>query len=662
MGRRRIWLGIWAFCMALLFSMPSRGLNRYLKVGFNQNLPPFQFIDGDGQFAGVHVEMLEAIGENRGYSFTFVPFDTNRACLEALSAGQVDLAMGIIPDSLPKDSGFVCADVLTSSQLCMVVRNDVLEQNLPITTAVYASDTIQHTLLANLGIHQFIAAGNQRMVYARHLSDPSTAMIGVKDSLLYQLIQDGAEDAYTVRYNYLDTIDFGLLVRRGDGELLRAMNESVSQFKASPAYESLCNRWLPNSDQKARLDRAIRQITTGSVIVAALVLGYSIIMRRIQQMLKRQVAQQTQEIQRASQELEKQFAQLQDENDLRNRIIKYSPSGMLLFDLDYNVVLMNKSACGIAGQAESWVGRSAREVPVFREILEKEGPSVFVPGMTVENGILRLGDSPGQMRVYSYLLYQVNQYGRVAGVLLSVSDMTKAERMQQAEFDKQKSQALTRIAAGIAHEIRNPLMSIGTFATLVGTRGEDKQVQESFAKYVPGEVDRINRLIESLIHYAKPAKRQTERVDLNQLLEDSLALVRPVLRKTGFLLAAHLQPEAYILADRDQIRQVLTNILINGIQAMEQKSAAQQPAQPLTLTVELTQEGEKWRLRIRDEGIGMTEAELQACRDPFFTTKEAGTGLGLTLCEQYIKENNGAMEMDSVKGQYTQITLLFERS
>ena len=244
--------------------------------------------------------------------------------------------------------------------------------------------------------------------------------------------------------------------------------------------------------------------------VAALVLGYSIIMRRIQQVLKRQVAQQTQEIQRASQELEKQFAQLQDENDLRNRIIKYSPSGMLLFDLDYNVVLMNKSACGIAGQKESWVGRSAREVPVFREILEKEGPSVFVPGMTVENGILRLGDSPGQMRVYSYLLYQVNQYGRVAGVLLSVSDMTKAERMQQAEFDKQKSQALTRIAAGIAHEIRNPLMSIGTFATLIGTRGEDKQVQESFAKYVPGEVDRINRLIENLIHYAKPAKRLTE--------------------------------------------------------------------------------------------------------------------------------------------------------
>lgn len=359
--------------MALLFSMPSRGLNRYLKVGFNQNLPPFQFIDADGAYAGVHVEMLEAIGRNRDYAITFVPFDTNRACLEALAAGQVDLAMGIIPDSLPQDSGFVCADVLTSSQLCMVVRNDVLEQNLPITTAVYASDTIQHTLLANLGIHQFIAAGNQRMVYARHLSDPSTAMIGVKDSLLYQLIQDGAEDAYTVRYNYLDTIDFGLLVRRGDGELLRAMNESVSQFKAGPGYESLCNRWLPNSDQKARLDRAIRQITTGSVIVAALVLGYSIIMRRIQQMLKRQVAQQTQEIQRASQELEKQFAQLQDENDLRNRIIKYSPSGMLLFDLDYNVVLMNKSACGIAGQAESWVGRSAREVPVFREILEKEG-------------------------------------------------------------------------------------------------------------------------------------------------------------------------------------------------------------------------------------------------------------------------------------------------
>ena len=138
--------------------------------------------------------------------------------------------------------------------------------------------------------------------------------------------------------------------------------------------------------------------------------------------------------------------------------------------------------------------------------------------------------------------------------------------------------------------------------------------------------------------------------------------MRPVLRKAGFLLTAHLRPNAYILADRDQIRQVLTNILINGIQAMEQKAAAQPPAHPLTLSVELAQDGDKWRLRIRDEGVGMTEAELQACRDPFFTTKEAGAGLGLALCEQYIKENNGAMEMDSVKYQYTQITLLFERS
>lgn len=335
---------------------------------------------------------------------------------------------------------------------------------------------------------------------------------------------------------------------------------------------------------------------------------------------------------------------------------------MLLFDRNYTVVLMNKSACAMAGLTESSVGGSALMVPVFREILLKEGGSVFVQGMTVENGGIRIGASPVSARSYNYTLHQVNRYGSVAGVLLAVQDMTKAERMQQAEFEKEKSSALTRIAAGIAHEIRNPLMTIRTFATLIGAKGDDKQVQESFACYVPGEVDRINKLIENLIHYAKPVKRQPERVRVAEIVEDSLALIRPVLRKSSFRLVRDLSFEPYILADRDQIKQVLVNILINGVEAMEKKAARETPTAPLTLEVRVEEAEEKAAVIVRDQGIGMTEEELRSCKDPFFSTKERGTGLGLALCEQYIKENNGTLQIDSVKNEYTQISLVFERS
>lgn len=657
-----IYLMIVALLLPLLLSTRAAALNRYLRVGFNANLPPYQFIDADGAYAGMHIDMLQAIGSNRNFDFEFIPYETNRACFEALERGEIDLILGIIPDSIKDDQATLCTDALTSSQLCMIVRNDALSQGSIITTAIFSSDTIRHTMLANLNIYQFIAVGNQRMVYERHKLHPDSAMIGVKDSLLYQLIKDGKESDYTVRYNYLDTIEFSLVVRREDVELLRAMNESIVQFRAGQQYEDIRNKWLPTVDYEAKLQNVFRTVASVAIIVVIVILGYSIIMRRIQKLLKRRVTEQTEQIRLANAELEKQFEQLRDENDLRNRIIKYSPSGMLLFDPHYMIALMNKSACSIAGFNEPCVGSSALNVPVFREILQREGARVFEPGMTIENGNIRIGTSPVKMRSYKYLMYQVNRYGTVAGVLLSVQDMTEAERVQQAEFEKEKSSALTRIAAGIAHEIRNPLMTIRTFASLIGTKGDDKQVQQSFALYVPDEVDRINRLIENLIHYAKPAKHHAERISVGELVEDSLMLIQPVLQRTSFRLQQTVYKDLYIQADRDQIRQVLINILINGIEAMEKKNVRDASSDPLTIEVRVEEIQEKVAITVRDQGIGMTLDELSVCRDPFFTTKDTGTGLGLALCEQYVKENNGTLQIESVKNEFTQISLLFERS
>ena len=280
----------------------------------------------------------------------------------------------------------------------------------------------------------------------------------------------------------------------------------------------------------------------------------------------------------------------------------------------------------------------------------------------VDRSILRLGDSPLHTRAYSYMTHQIIRDKAVTGVLVTVIDVTEAEQERQEEFERQKSSALTRIAAGIAHEIRNPLMTIRTFASLIGTKGDSKQVQESFARYVPDEVDRINRLIDNLIHYAKPTNRHPKRVSVEELVNDSLSLIRPLLRKSNFRLDQKLESDLFIFADRDQLKQVLVNIFLNSVEAMEHKCAVSPPSEPLTLRVHAASRSEKVFLTIRDEGEGMTEQELSACRDPFFTTKQTGAGLGLPLCEQYIRENSGVMEIESVKNEYTLISLIFERS
>ncbi len=662
--KKHLWCAalLCAMVLSLLPGGRAQALNRYLRVGVNTNTPPFQFTDKSGSCVGIHVNMMEAIAAQDGYEVEFVPYDTNRNCLRALEEDEIDIVLGAIRSSVDQLADCSATDPLTSSQLCMIVDNDALSAGRSITTAVFASETIQHTLLANLGIYQFIAVGDQVSVYERHREQPDSAMIGVKDSLIYQLVQDDVDSEYTVRYNYLGALEFSMVVRRSDAELLRAMNSSINRFKATQQYENICNNWLPASTQAARFQRTLRIISVGFAVALLAALSYMILTRRIQQVLRRQVAEQTEEIQAAKLALERQYAQLQDESDLRNRIIKYSPSGMMLVDRSGAITLMNKSACAIAGLARAPIGASALTVPVFCEILEREGDALFDNGTMVESSPLRIGDSPVRTRSYRYMAHQIIQYGQVTGVLLTVQDVTEVERQRQEEFARQKSSALTRIAAGIAHEIRNPLMTIRTFATLIGTKGDNKQVQESFAMYVPNEVDRINRLIDNLIHYAKPTVRHPQRVCVEELVGDSLALIRPVLRKSHFQLEQDVAADLYIFADRDQIKQVIINILLNGIEAMESKCAAAPQPQSLTISVRAAGQEDKVSIVIRDEGTGMTEQELSFCRDPFFSTKDTGTGLGLSLCEQYINENSGVMEIDSVKDQYTQISLIFERS
>ena len=126
--RLRAYLLLLALLAPLLFGARATALNRYLRVGFNANLPPYQFIDADGASAGMHIDMLEAIGGNRSYDFEFIPYQTNRACFEALERGEIDLILGVIADSIKHDQAVLYTDALTSSQLCMIVDNDAFER------------------------------------------------------------------------------------------------------------------------------------------------------------------------------------------------------------------------------------------------------------------------------------------------------------------------------------------------------------------------------------------------------------------------------------------------------------------------------------------------------------------------------------------------------
>ena len=235
---------------------------------------------------------------------------------------------------------------------------------------------------------------------------------------------------------------------------------------------------------------------------------------------------------------------------------------------------MNSVARSMAGVSEEAApAENIRDLPVFGNIWEKAAPGA---GITMERpALITLDTEEAGRRTYRY---QCHATSTPEDTVLLVEDVTREEREKQEIFEESKNQSLNRIIAGIAHEIKNPLMSIRAFASLIRRQGDDPEFQASFGEYVPKEVDRINRLIETLINYARPPRGQKERILIGDLIEDCVCLAY-VSAKKEIVLQCEVSARAYVYGNKDQLRQALINLLINSIESVEAKlSAGDAPA------------------------------------------------------------------------------------
>ncbi|NQY92177.1 MAG: ATP-binding protein, partial [Deltaproteobacteria bacterium] len=209
--------------------------------------------------------------------------------------------------------------------------------------------------------------------------------------------------------------------------------------------------------------------------------------------------------------------------------------------------------------------------------------------------------------------------------------------------------------AVLAHEIRNPLVSIRTFTQLLPERYLDEEYRESFLNLALSEVDRITALVNELLTFARPATHERNPLNLDEMVARVATLLESHARKSGVSLSietdASIPP---IIADEDKINQVLVNIVHNAIQACENRNKGR-------VTVST---GRGWingseaaTLTISDDGCGMSEEQVEQAFEPFFTTRSEGTGLGLAIARQLVLNHGGAVAVDSTPGKGTTFTI-----
>jgi len=225
-----------------------------------------------------------------------------------------------------------------------------------------------------------------------------------------------------------------------------------------------------------------------------------------------------------------------------------------------------------------------------------------------------------------------NHAGDIVGGLLVFQDRTALKQLEEQVRRAERLASLGTLSAGMAHEIKNPLVTLKTFAQLLPERYEDEEFRKTFSNLAEKEIGRIDALVNQLLSFARPVKPKLERISLHDTLQTNVKWFSQQAGAQGVrVLEDYRAREDRIHGDADQLQQVFLNLFLNAQEAMEAGGE---------LRIATLDDPQGILLRISDTGSGISPDDLDHVFDPFFTTKSSGTGLGLAVAHQILKEHH----------------------
>jgi two-component system, NtrC family, sensor histidine kinase HydH len=335
---------------------------------------------------------------------------------------------------------------------------------------------------------------------------------------------------------------------------------------------------------------------------------------------------------------------LQQMTAFTETLINQMPVGLLTTDLEGTIQRSNETAHTILKRAKGPNG-SASEPDCFASIVRKleQGETVLereVSCPTAGSGAVPLRVNAAPIR---------DGDGAKVGYVLLFSDMTDMKRLEERLRRSERLASLGRLAAGIAHEIRNPLSSIKGFVTIIAGRCEQDERSRQLSKVMLQEVERLNRVVSELLDYARPTEVHRESVALLDLIHDTLRLVEKEAQHQKVKVETSVAPETLEAdIDPDRFSQVLLNLYLNALQTMKGGGS---------LKVSAHLQEEQVLLRVSDTGDGILPEHIPHIFDPYFTTKPSGVGLGLANVHKIVEAHGAKIEVESVLHRGTAFTV-----
>ena len=344
------------------------------------------------------------------------------------------------------------------------------------------------------------------------------------------------------------------------------------------------------------------------------------------------------------------------ENELLEMVLYSMTDGVVVLDEKHSVILLNKAA----ERLFPFKNGDVVERPLWDALADSSLSEFFhkalVEHENIEDKEISLQTS-ASTRVLSCTMMPLVREGRIQGGLLHIEDITEKKAKEARLRRAENLAALTTLTAGVAHEIKNPLGSISIHIQLIqkalgnGANGKNTETIQNYLDIVNEEVDRLNGIIVDFLFAVRPMDVNLVAQNLNDLVHELFEFIHYELEEQKIRLEFNLDdrmPELQL--DVKYMKQALLNIVKNAISAMPEGG---------TLRVETIARDDQVELSIRDTGVGIPEENMTKIFEPYFTTKDFGSGLGLTLVYKIVKEHLGDIEINSKVGEGTTISLSF---
>jgi len=604
-----------------------------IRVGFDKNAPPLSYTGPKGEALGFNIELIQNIATRQGYRLKLIPLELDDA-LEMLKEGKLDIIAGLEYTSI-RDTFLDFSDSFLTLPKTVVIPSSIkdissLNDLKGKVVAVQREDTII-SQLENIRGSEILESFNQLDAMDMLFLGRADVFIGNRPTAEYILQHAKKQLKYRIRTGLIPPSDYAFAVREGNYKLLKDINTGLTALHHNGTYERLYSQYLEPYGALAidwwRKLVYILLILTG--IIFTILVGIFFWNNR----LKKEVNRQT--------------AALADSYAFQSKVLDSVDNGIISFNLEGNVTLINHIARNLLGMKGNPLGTNIFDFlsqPPLQKVLEIKGQRMF-------HGEICLDDGTDRILQY-YIASLQNGMGEIIGGILCLQDRTEQNHLQARLIAQEKMRALGQLIAGIAHEIRNPLTAIKTFTEMLPKKIHDPRFQSELLRHVPEEVERMNRIIEDLLDYSREKSMHLEMKNLNELVQSVTGLLKKQFRNEGIELEIDIPPALTVLIDQNRIKQVLINLILNAIQAMNDSKKKQ-------LYFHGAIDGQTIRLDITDFGIGIKAQDMPHLFQPFYTTKNQGIGLGLYICQKIMQEHGGHIEVKSSAYKGTTVTLLF---